>query len=911
MRPISLELENFMPYRGRHRIDFFDHNIIAITGPTGAGKSSIIDAISFALFGKIPRYGQSQPDIISYGKDKARVVLEFIANKERYKIIRDRRKDGKGSTKTQFQLYDESGRIISSNSVREFDEKIRKILSLSYETFIRSVILPQGQFDRFLKAKPSDRIEILLEIAGLGIYDILREKFSEKKIEMENEYKNKNLFLSELVRMGYTEDTIAQIDNEIEENKKKYEALAQEKRNKEENLEQLRRFYNIVVEIEKLTKLKEDLEVRIASASKELDWIENSLVKASEKFEYMKGEYNRIEILSTEKAVLDENARYVKNLQDKIKEVSEKKKQIDSIIREKENTKSSLEENKKRIESLEAEVVTVEKRLKELPSSEEIDELWERVQQYERLCKEVEKIKKDIMTVNKQLEELSYDRDRIEQELSIIEKKKDEIKNQLNKAEMENMASAIRSKLKEGEICPVCGNVYIGFLEEEKVSVAQLDKLRTEMERIEREEDSRKRAIERIKTEYDLIAEKIQNLKKDKSDRENDMKEIEKGLKKYKSRDEVKILKEEISNLNKSLQELGKEILKCSTDISHQNKRIEQYEKFLEDVINDAKNREAEVESIKKILQDKYGYVNVVKDPSSVLENIRRRRLEIESEIKHIKSEYESAEREQRRLENIRAKKNQEIKDFESRLEETEIRLNKIKKEVEGPDSETIKKEIETNKKEIDRIISEMEDLQKNIGKKEIEEREIAEKINRRRIIEKEIKTIEEELGVLKQLTNEFKKGAGSVQSYAVSLIIDKLIFFGSDALLRFSNGRFRFVNDNGEISIRDTWNNEMNRNPDSLSGGESFMVSLSLALSLAQTITEGRFTESFFIDEGFSTLDDESLEKVTEILETLSQSTKKLIVIVSHIKELAERFPRIVVEKNQDTSEIKFEEEV
>jgi exonuclease SbcC len=176
MRPLKLELEGFASFRERTVIDFDGADLFVLTGPTGAGKSTVIDAITFALYGNVPRYEDKRmvAPVISQGLAEARVRLDFQASGQGYSVVRIVRRSKGGAGQRAATLEEASGRVIA-NSASELDPAIAQLIGLPYEQFIRCVVLPQGDFAAFLHAPPAERGNLLTRLLGLELYERLRK----------------------------------------------------------------------------------------------------------------------------------------------------------------------------------------------------------------------------------------------------------------------------------------------------------------------------------------------------------------------------------------------------------------------------------------------------------------------------------------------------------------------------------------------------------------------------------------------------------------------------------------------------------------------------------------------------------------------------------------------------------------
>ncbi len=173
MRPERLELEGFTAFRERAEIDFSDADLFVLVGPTGSGKSSIIDAVIFALYGSIPRLrkGRVEP-VISLGAQRARIRFEFSVGGIRYSATRVVQRTKTGATTNEARLEGGPEDVVGA---AELTAAVEDLLGLSYEHFTKSVVLPQGKFASFLLDGSSDRQALLRELLDLGRYATVRE----------------------------------------------------------------------------------------------------------------------------------------------------------------------------------------------------------------------------------------------------------------------------------------------------------------------------------------------------------------------------------------------------------------------------------------------------------------------------------------------------------------------------------------------------------------------------------------------------------------------------------------------------------------------------------------------------------------------------------------------------------------
>lgn len=197
MIPIRLELKNFLPYRIPDALRFDGIALACLTGANGAGKSSILDSITWALWGNAR--AKRDDDLIHQGQTEMQVQFDFEQDDVLYRVIRKRIKRAKtGQTELTLLAYDaneERWSLISEPSVRETEKRISAILHLTYETFIHSAFLQQGRADSFTTQTPAERKRILGEILGLSQWTSYEERVKERlrKVDGEIEYHRRTI----------------------------------------------------------------------------------------------------------------------------------------------------------------------------------------------------------------------------------------------------------------------------------------------------------------------------------------------------------------------------------------------------------------------------------------------------------------------------------------------------------------------------------------------------------------------------------------------------------------------------------------------------------------------------------------------------------------------------------------------
>ncbi|MEM8601319.1 MAG: SMC family ATPase, partial [Bacteroidota bacterium] len=186
MVPVALKLHNFLSYGTANApLDFEQFHVACLSGGNGQGKSALLDAITWAIWGEARKSGDSRKpddDLLRIGQSRMEVDLTFDLDDARYRIVRAYQKSASGKTSKpnlEFQVYDpgpDDWRPLTTPSIRETQAAIDEKIGLDYDTFINSAFLLQGRSDEFTKKRPADRKQILAQILALGRYDKLADK---------------------------------------------------------------------------------------------------------------------------------------------------------------------------------------------------------------------------------------------------------------------------------------------------------------------------------------------------------------------------------------------------------------------------------------------------------------------------------------------------------------------------------------------------------------------------------------------------------------------------------------------------------------------------------------------------------------------------------------------------------------
>lgn len=272
MIPYKLRLTNFMPYR-QAELDFSGIHVACLSGENGAGKSSLLEAITWALWGKTAR-SRRDDDLIRQGADEMEVDFTFrlgeygrgVPRPSLYRVIRRRRGGKRGSTLLEFQIHDDGRwRSLAESSIRATEEKIVRILHLDYDTFINSAFLRQGRADEFTIKTPAERKRVLSDILGLDVWQEYEERAKDRLATIQTESRLNDMRLAEIdEELARRPEYEAQVEAARQE-AEKWGAELRRLREDWQEMERTRADYRRVQE------QREELAARLTQAQRERD----------------------------------------------------------------------------------------------------------------------------------------------------------------------------------------------------------------------------------------------------------------------------------------------------------------------------------------------------------------------------------------------------------------------------------------------------------------------------------------------------------------------------------------------------------------------------------------------------------------------------------------------------------------
>ena len=1005
MKPIRLELKEFGPYKDEiiEWDKIINEPIFLITGKTGSGKSTLFDAITYALYNKTT----GGKDIASLrtktaaDKDKTQVNFDFELSGKRYRIERTLAylKTGNKnltSGKVVLMEYNSEKQDIIATKEQEVKEKIEELIGLDDKQFCQIIILPQGKFKEFLLSKSSEKKETLRSLFNTYFYqkfvDLVQEQA--KKLDSKHKQKEKELITrfeqfdieGELTKFEFLKDEnfeeinnlILSQENEIKLEKKEQIKLEKDLQNVKDNFIELSKLNDKFLNLENYKLNCEVLykKEEYFSNLKELVGKLTELQKSKDKIREYRGLINKhLQLKELEMTLLDEEKKYKIDLENNIKlesKLTELKddieiyrkiaadqkffyNNIDEFITAKNNMSvyniklEELAHKKDFLGELEANLKTKNDIL--LESNEEKNvldgsigklklEILKKTQEvdkfkaFENSQSELREKKSKYEVAKKQLEEFRISREELEKGFLLLKSNR----------EKEILNSFILN-LHEGDDCPLCKQ-RIEHLPN-ITSIVQVD------ENIEESLQDVTTKIIKLETLLQKDEQEISNLSKFIKEQEEivnfkaleELTQLEEELKQETVNlerviGEIKLLEKEIKRLKKDIEELSillneEEQLKQS-HLEAKNK-INQFENNVEVKLEEFKGYYENIAS----QVDKYD--NMYKSFQNNSNDLLIRKTKIETEQKNNIKNIEEVTNEIVLLTNSFT--NSKLSKYYSSLEDAEenvveldkleqyqvqidefedskkIILNSIEKleqELVGinqPDLEQEREKLQSFENEVSSFIEKMAVLTTRLDNNKKLYKKIHDDYLELLDSSKDIREIIEFSDVVNGKTESRK----SLETYVQGYYLDLILVAGTKRLLQMTNDRYRFIRREEkskggglqglEIEIHDVYLNST-RIISSLSGGELFLASLALALGLAEVIQNesgGISLETIFIDEGFGSLDAETLDTALTTLIDL-QSYGRNIGIISHVSELKERIrPKIEVYAQENYAKVKM----
>lgn len=353
MIPLRLSLRNFLSYRTDAPVlDFNGIHVASLCGDNGHGKSAILDAITWSLWGQART--RSQSELIFHGEDEMQVELEFLMSDIEYRVSRRFRRSGKsrqGATILELYIKTSSGyEPITGNTVRETELKICTLLSMEYDTFVNSSFIMQGRADIFTTSTPSRRKELLGDILGLGRYDILAEKSRIKARDSDASIGRLEMEINTINReLANKDEYIRRLDSAEKDNSRIVENKNAKEIEKNRLHDDIQQFQVIKTKLDMLvddkrrveTEIK-NLQTKIEGQNKHLDDISRKSLMLPE-FEYDLSQIN---------SASDEDDLITKDYEEKGAQVQEIETKNNQLRSNNDSLRSEMEDLRKKVDML-------------------------------------------------------------------------------------------------------------------------------------------------------------------------------------------------------------------------------------------------------------------------------------------------------------------------------------------------------------------------------------------------------------------------------------------------------------------------------------------------------------------------------------------------------------------------------
>ena len=919
MRPLLLKMSAFGPYAGNTVIEFDklgDKGLYLICGDTGAGKTTIFDAICYALFGEASGRLRDVSMLRSkYADDltPTEVELLFLHNDKEYRIVRNPEyyrpsKRGGGLTKQPQDacLYMPDGNVISK--AKDVNKAVEELLSLNCDQFFQISMIAQGSFRELLISDTNTRQKIFRELFKTGFYLTLQDKLSEARKEISDKVSDSKKSIELYVRdITVDEDDVLSIDVEnakaglmltediielIVSLINKDETIANDNENKLKTVNgELERVNSSIAIIENAINSKEMLDITL----KEYEEKKPMEEAANAEFEKAKIELAKkdgiVKELSAIEAEIKKNEdikkteALINRLSDDEKNETEK---LSLLSDEKEQKAGVLSELKSELDGLKNVGVSIEEYKNKLEKLDEsINEL-----------NELKKEHKKFIRGQQELEELT---DKYIEDNNEFKRLRD-IYEEMEQAFRDGQAGILAATLTDGEKCPVCGSLAHpdkAKLTDEIPSEEKLNEAKDNASKARDKANEASSFLRSRRTFVELIKEQlINNAVELFSDSDIDE---DKDLFISNLESNIESRKFEITTLRNDINDkLNNEKRRETRKKEIEDNLISEYEKKLKLIDEDIASLNIEIAGINASINENKLKAKEIKESLifSDMSDAEIRRNELTYTLNSIQQLYDIKEQERNQIHDEVTKLTSKIESLKKSLEGIEI--------TDVTDKKAKKTELEYKRNDLI---------------KKIQEERTRIRINNNVLanIKDKAESLKETEKNLSYITSLSKTANGDLsgkekiklETYIQTTYFDRIIRRANLRFMEMSSGQYELKRQRVASDIRgqsgldlvviDHYNGT-ERSVRTLSGGESFMASLSLALGLSEEVQSssgGVSVDTLFVDEGFGTLDSDSLDLAYKALTNVTEGNR-LVGIISHVAELRNKIDNQIIVKKE-----------
>lgn len=1018
MRPIKLTMQAFGAYAKKEVIDFEKlgtEQIFVISGKTGAGKSTIFDAISFAIFGKANTFDRESFSMRSHfatDKEITEVTLVFRLKEHIYQISRipqqeiaKQRGNGTTTSPQKAELYELIGdemKLLAS-SVRDVNTKMEELIQLNVDQFRQILMIPQGEFRELLVSDSKEKEAILQRLAHTLYYEKVEKILWEKQKEAEVFVIEARKKVTELAELnlpdedvaGKTTAEISELQTKLVE--KETTTLAEFEEELIFNREQTSKV------VEKVTLAKEQLldwqnldlyTQEVASLEQETDFYATTQkqIEKAKRAGNLRSQDALCIRLKEQLQSAETNEQEITEQANKVAiQFSTAKKQTEILAEQ----AGELEKNKRLLFQLEEmepklmelESTTVQKQCAELEWKNQTDHLQQVITKQQVLTEQTKQAEERLAEINQaELANLEAMNKRTQLEI-LIEKNRELISKRTKmvawekqkqaeqqtltqllsqtetiemmirqeEAKLKNeQAASLAEHLHDGNACPVCGSIEHPNLAtfEEAADLEKLEETRATFQAKQLAISTAEKAISQLDWQLnewrDISELKLTELEENvtaNTQTLNDLtKEIEELQSKIAQKETLQTKIETLKN-NQSEIELEKNNVAQHVESLHQQVQLAAGKlSYLEQAIPAELRDKTIFDKQKKIVQTSIqNYEQQKEQVDAAYKQAEKETTRLESTLTVATKttlEANKALQVQREIFKEAMKQNHFLsyEDYKQalmsdetlKIQEEKVSVFQKKRHLaisrQADLTEKLKDKQKPNIDQLESIMKEKQQILAQLEEKTMRQRELVSK--RKELIEnyqKSIQAVEQaevnyaDIGLLSDAARGKNARRITFERYILAMFLDTIINRANHRLSKMTSGRFELhrkiekakgnVQSGLELEVFDEYTG-LTRHVKTLSGGESFKTSLALALSLAEVVQEmagGISLETMFIDEGFGTLDPESLEVAVEcLLET--QENGRLVGIISHVPELKERISaRLEVTATNHGSTTKF----
>jgi exonuclease SbcC len=857
MIPVRLKLRNFMCYRDNvPPLDFTGIHLACIAGDNGNGKSAIIDAMTWALWGKAR--AKSIDDLIYTTQSEMEVEFEFAIREQLYRVIRKRsrpkKRTGAGQSSLEFQICtSDAFRPITGNTIDQTQQKITQTLHMDYETFINSAYLRQGHADEFTQQDPGKRKEVLGNILGLSIYDELEDKAKEltKKHEadstqLENSIEEINGELDRRptydTELEQAQGTLARIETIVQEKEAARNALRQKKESLENKKMQL-----------------EEIEARTDTGTRELERREKDVGQCLSKIK----DYE--EIIGRREEMEAGYARYTESKKNN-DELDRKLRQTVALDRQKSQLESRIEKAKNELTTehtvIGRDIGNLEAKSGKLPELRtQLGQTQARIRQLAESEEKLRAKEQSVQETQRQVNQLEAEKTRLEKETGEVGEKLDLISS--------HIASHTEAK------CPLC---------EQELTREGLKLIESKYTK-EKEEKS-----QLAKAKQEELAQKRAEFEA----KQKESKRLESGLnqEKTKAQSQAGITAKEIAEI----EEEGKRLAGLKQDLDGIEQRLARMDFAIAE-----QTALAEIEGELANLGYDAARHEQAQLQLSQLEHYELEKVKLDEAVRLIDQEKESLARAQEEVEAKRQTLNLDRRKKESLI--TAL-----------ADLPQISRELGEVEAEYGDIVSQRAQAQEALGSARARLQRLDELELKKKEKEGQLARLSREGSIYRELAKAF--GKEGIQALIIDTALPEIEAEANKLLARMTDNRMhvRFetqrptkkgtVQETLDIAIADELGT---RNYEMYSGGEAFRINFAIRIALSRWLARraGAPLPTLIIDEGFGTQDSTGLEKVKEAIISIQDDFEKILVI-THMDEMKDAFPtRIDVTKTAEGSMI------